>query len=63
MKKQLFTYYDSEAGQQTTYFTSLSEMVKYIEEFGWHGDSHGVVYADNAVILNYTSKENGITWS
>lgn len=62
MKKQIFTYYDNVAGHQTISFTSLTEIIKYIEYFGWHGDSEGVVYADSKVILNYISKEDGIIW-
>ena len=44
MEKLEFTYSDSEAGMQSETFTSLSSIVKYIEDFGYNGDSDGIVF-------------------
>ena len=62
MKKLEFTYSDSEAGMQSESFKSLSSIVKYIEDFGWNGDSEGIVYENETPILSYSSKESGIQW-
>lgn len=62
MGKQTFFYFDSEAGLQGQRFSLLSELIKHIEDFGWHGDSEGVIYANDTVILNYVSTKSGITW-
>lgn len=57
-----YTYTDSEAGKQKDKFDSLSEIVKHIEEFGYHGDSDGVVLQDSEPIIEYSSREHGLTW-
>lgn len=62
MKKLEFTYSDSEAGMQSESFKSLSSIVKYIEDFGWNGDSEGIIYENEIPILSYSSKESGIQW-
>ena len=62
MKKLEFTYSDSEAGMQSETFKSLSSIVKYIEDFGWNGDSEGIIYENEIPILSYSSKESGIQW-
>lgn len=66
--KQKFTYSDSEAGEQTQVFSSLSSIVSFIEGFGYNGDSDGIVYAnsggedDEEAVLVYKSRESGLTW-
>ena len=62
MKKLEFTYSDSEAGMQSESFKSLSSIVKYIEDFGWNGDSEGIIYENEIPILSYSSKESGLQW-
>lgn len=62
MKELEFTYSDSEAGMQSETFKSLSSIVKYIEDFGWNGDSDGIVFQNEEPILSYSSKESGIQW-
>ena len=62
MEKLEFTYSDSEAGMQNETFTSLSSIVKYIEDFGYNGDSDGIVFQNEEPILSYSSKESGILW-
>ena len=62
MKKLEFTYSDSKAGMQSESFKSLSSIVKYIEDFGWNGDSEGIIYENEIPILSYSSKESGIQW-
>ena len=62
MEKLEFTYSDSEAGMQNETFTSLSSIVKYIEDFGYNGDSDGIVFQNEEPILLYSSKESGILW-
>lgn len=62
METLKFTYSDSEAGTQKKSFFSLSEIVKHIEDFGWHGDSEGSIMQDGELILGYTSRETGLTW-
>lgn len=57
-----FTYSDSVAGVQHESFKSLSEIIKYIEEFGYYGDSEGVVFESDKPVLEYVNRENGITW-
>jgi len=58
-----FTYSDSEAGTQKENFTELSDIVKHIEGFGWHGDSKGVILQNDEPILEYVSREDGLIWS
>lgn len=62
MKELEFTYSDSEAGMQSETFKSLSSIVKYIEDFGWNGDSEGIIYENEIPILSYSSKEPGLQW-
>lgn len=62
MKELEFTYSDSEAGMQSETFKSLSSIVKYIEDFGWNGDSEGIIYENEIPILSYSSKESGLQW-
>ena len=57
-----FTYTDSEAGKQNEVFNTLSEIVKYIEDFGYNGDSEGMIFQDDEPILEYVSRENGMYW-
>jgi len=54
----VFTYYDNIGGRQTQDFSSLEEIKKHIEDFGWHGDSEGVVYKNGRPVLEYISREN-----
>ena len=63
MKTLKFSYSDSVAGMQSETFNTLSEIVSYIEKFGYNGDSEGIIYQDDEEILMYTSREDGITWS
>lgn len=57
-----YTYADREAGNQDVSFDKLSELIAYIEEFGYHGDSDGRVFFGNDEIFGYESREDGITW-
>ena len=57
-----FNYTDSEAGKQTEKFNTLSEIIAHIENFGWNGDSEGIVFQNEKMILEYVSSENGLTW-
>lgn len=57
-----FNYTDSEAGKQTEKFNTLSEIIAHIENFGWNGDSEGVIFQIEEPILEYISRENGLTW-
>lgn len=63
----VYTYADSLGGSQSEKFVSFSEIVKHIEDFGWHGDSEGVIFKDvpngKEVVVMYTSRENTLTWS
>lgn len=57
-----FTYSDSEAGNQKDVFTTLSEIVKFIEDFGWNGDSEGIIFQNDEPILEYVSRQDSLTW-
>ena len=57
-----FTYSDSEAGTQTEKFNTLGDIIAHIENFGWNGDSEGVIFQNEEPILEYVSHENGLTW-
>lgn len=60
-----FSYIDSIAGKQNETFGKLSEIVKYIEDFGFHGDfeqSTGVVYKNDNPILSYVSNKDSFEW-
>ena len=57
-----YTYSDSVAGLQSEEFEKLSDIIKYLEDFGWYGDSEGIIFQNNENILEYESRENGITW-
>lgn len=57
-----FNYIDSEAGKQTEKFNTLSDIIAHIENFGWHEDSEGVIYQNEEPLLDYVSRENGLTW-
>ncbi len=63
MKTLKFTYSDSVAGMQSETFTLLSEIVKYIESFGWNGDSEGVIFQNDEPILEYVSREDSLVWA
>ena len=58
----IYTYTDSEAGKQTENFNTLSEIIARIENFGCNGDSEGVIFQNEESILEYVSRENGLTW-
>lgn len=62
MKNLKFSYTDSEAGKQNETFETLGEIVKYIEDFGYNGDSEGTIFQNDEPILEYVSRENGIYW-
>ena len=57
-----FNYTDSEAGTQKEKFNTLSEIIAHIENFGWNGDSEGVIFQNEDPILEYVSRENRLTW-
>lgn len=59
-----FTYSDSVAGMQTEEFTKLSEIIKYIEDFGHTGEesSIGIIYDNDEPILMYNSSLEGLFW-
>lgn len=57
-----YNYTDSEAGKQTEKFNTLSEIIAHIENFGWNGDSEGIILQNEEPILEYVSRENGLTW-
>lgn len=59
----MYTYWDNVAGKQNESCENLSEIIGYIEKFGWHGDSEGVIFEGEEPLLWYTSREDGITWS
>ena len=63
MKNLKFSYSDSAAGMQSEAFNTLSEIVSYIEIFGYNGDSEGLIYQNDEPIVMYISREDGITWS
>lgn len=63
MEKIKFSYSDSVAGMQSETFNNLSEIVSYIEKFGYNGDSEGIIYQNDEQILMYISREDGIIWS
>jgi hypothetical protein len=56
-----FTYYDSVAGEQQKKHKTLSEIIKYIENFGYHGDSEGTVFCDGVPITEYVSRKEKLT--
>jgi hypothetical protein len=58
-----YTYIDNVAGKQSVSFTRLSEIITYIENFGWNGDSEGIVYQDQESIFGYVSREDGLYWT
>jgi len=60
----MYTYLDSIAGLQTKKFEKLSEIIKYIEDFGHHSEkeSSGCVYFNETPIIMYTSSGNGVFW-
>lgn len=62
-KTMNYTYYDSEAGQQSQTFDKLSAIIKHIEDFGYNGDSSGTIFQDGEPIIEYDSSETGLTWS
>lgn len=62
MTTSIFTYADSQAGIQQEKFNSLSSIVKYIEDFGWNGDSEGVIFQNEEEILEYISREDWLVW-
>lgn len=57
-----FNYTDSVAGKQIEKFNTLSEIIAHIENFGWNGDSEGIIFQNEEPILEYVSHENGLTW-
>jgi hypothetical protein len=57
-----FNYTDSKAGTQTKMFNTLSEIIAHIENFGWNGDSEGVIFQNEDPIFEYVSRENRLTW-
>ena len=60
-----FTYSDSVAGMQSVKFNKLSELIKYIEDFGHTGEesSSGIIYDNGDPILMYNSSlEDGLFW-
>lgn len=59
-----FTYSDSVAGMQVEKFDKLSEIIKYIEDFGHVGEesSTGVIYENDDPILMYNSSPDGLSW-
>lgn len=57
-----FTYYDSVAGEQQKKHKILSEIIKYIEDFGYHGDSVGTVFCDGVPIMEYVSSKEKLIW-
>lgn len=57
-----FNYTDSEAGKQTDKFDTLSEVIAHIENFGWNGDSEGVIFQNEEPIIEYVSRENELSW-
>lgn len=61
--KKVFTYQDSEAGMQHEKFNSLEELIDHIKSFGYIEESDGKVYKDNEPILEYVSREKGLSWS
>lgn len=62
MKKLQYTYSDSEAGEQDVVFETLSEIVKYIEDFDKVGESDGIIYQNDVPILSYSNREYGLSW-
>lgn len=58
-----FTYSDSVAGMQSETFSNLNEIVKYIEDFGYNGDSDGIILQNDEPILCYISREKGLLWT
>jgi ATP-dependent RNA circularization protein (DNA/RNA ligase family) len=62
----VFTYADSLAGSQSEKFNSLSAIIKHIENFGWNGDSEGVIFKDipdgKEALIKYISRETGLSW-
>lgn len=61
---RIFTYSDSVAGMQNEEFTKLSEIIKYIEDFGHTGEesSTGIIYDNDKPILMYNSSFYGLFW-
>ena len=58
-----YTYFDSVAGNQTEQFASLSEIVKYIEDFPYDGqDSDGTIFQNGEPIFTYASRVIGLDW-
>lgn len=57
-----YTYTDSEAGLQSVSFEKLSELIAFIEDFGYYGDSDGVVSFGEDEILAYESRQDGLTF-
>ena len=63
IEKDVFTYYDSEAGKQTEKFGSLEEIKKYINNLDGVGDSDGTVYKNGTPVLEYANIEGEkIVW-
>jgi hypothetical protein len=64
METLKFTYSDSVAGMQNETFAKLSEIIKYIEDFGHEGDetSYGVIFQNDEPVLEYESNQDGLTW-
>jgi hypothetical protein len=60
--KKQYSYSDSQAGTQPIKSEKLSDIIKDIENFGYHGDSQGIVYEDGHPILMYDSTEAGLSW-
>lgn len=59
-----FTYSDSVAGMQNEKFSKLSELIKYLEDFGHAGEesSTGIIYDNDEPILMYNSSLDGFSW-
>lgn len=62
MKKDIFTYYDSESGLQLVKFTNLSELIKYLRNFKPKGNSEGVIYKNGQELITYESENNSLTF-
>lgn len=64
MENLKFTYSDSVAGMQTETFSNLSEIIKYLEDFGHEGEetSYGIIFQNDEPILEYVSTQEGLEW-
>ena len=64
METLKFNYSDSVAGMQTETFSKLSEIIKYIEDFGHEGEetSYGVIFQNDEPVLEYESSQDGLIW-